>query len=65
MSILTTWTHLAGFQEVKADVGVTGYRVQAVLAEVLVDIFWGCLGQETIYTLPKKKRKTVRKTGNF
>lgn len=50
-------THLAGFQEVKANVGVTGHRVQAILAEVLVDVFWCRLGQEAVYTLPKRKRR--------
>lgn len=54
-------THLAGFQEVKANVGVTGHGVQAVLAEVLVDVFWCRLGQEAVYTLPKRKRSSKKK----
>lgn len=53
-------THLAGFQEVKANVGVTGHGVYAVLAEVLVDVFWCRLGQEAVYTFPK--RKTSKET---
>lgn len=57
MQVQFSHTHLAGLQEVKANVGVTGYRVQAVLAEVLVDVFWCRLGQEAVYTLPKRKRK--------
>lgn len=65
---LARGTHLAGFQEVKANVGVPGYRIQAVLAEVLVDIFRCRLGQEAVYALPNKKRgeATVsqRKNGN-
>lgn len=38
-------THLAGFEEVKANVGVTCGRIHAVLAEVLTDVFWCGLGQ--------------------
>lgn len=49
-------THLAGFQEVKANIGVPGYWIQTVLTEVLVDIFWCRLRQETVYTLPNGKR---------
>lgn len=60
-------THLAGFQEVKANIGVPGYWIQAVLTEVLVDIFWCRLGQETVYTLPNGKRseKTVSEKNNW
>lgn len=54
-------THLAGFQEVKANVGVPGYGIQAVLTEVLVDVFWCRLGQEAVYTLPNRKRREEEK----
>lgn len=50
-------THLAGFEEVKADVGITRGGIHAVLTEVLVDVFRRGLGQETIYALPKGKRR--------
>lgn len=55
-------THLAGFHEVKANIGVPGYWIQTVLTEVLVDIFWCRLGQETVYTLPNGKRMKKKKT---
>lgn len=47
-------THLAGLEEVKANVGVTCGRIHTVLTEVFTDVFWGGLRQQTVYTLPKK-----------
>lgn len=49
--------HLARLQEVKADVGITCGRIHTVLIEVLTDVFWCGLGQESIYTLPGAQRQ--------
>lgn len=52
-------THLAGFQEVNDNVWVTCGGIQAVMTEVLVDVFRCRLGQETVYTLPKTKSRKL------
>lgn len=44
-SVVFPYTHLAGLEEVKADVGVTCGWIHAVLTEVLTDVFWRGLGQ--------------------
>ena len=38
-------SHLAGLEEVKANVWVTCGRIHTVMTEVLTDIFWCSLGQ--------------------
>ena len=53
-------SHLAGFEEVKANVGVTCGRIQAVLTEVLTDILWCGLGQKAVYTLPEAKKRKAK-----
>ena len=47
-----SYSHLAGLEEVKADVGVPCGRIHTVVIEVLADVFWSGLGQETVNTLP-------------
>lgn len=53
-------TNLAWLEEVKANVGVTCGWIHAVMTEVLTDVFWRGLGQDTVYTFPKAKRKTIK-----
>lgn len=45
--------HLAGFEEVKANVGVARGGIHAVVAEVLADVFRRGLGQQPVNALPE------------
>lgn len=56
MWFVSAHTHLAGFEEVKADVGVTCCWIHAVMAEVLTDVFWCGLRKKAVYALPKKNK---------
>lgn len=50
-------THLAGLEEVKANVGVTRGGIHTVLTEVFADIFWSGLGQQTVNAFPKPEKQ--------
>ena len=53
---VTTHTHLTRLEEVKANVGVTGGRINTVLTEVLTDVFRCGLRQKSVYAFPKAQR---------
>lgn len=51
--------HLAGFEEVQANVGVACGGIKAELAEVLADVFRRGLRQQTVNTLPETEQRPL------
>lgn len=57
--------HLAGFEEVQANVGVAGGGVQAELAEVLADVFRRGLRQQTVNALPETEQRPLNNSARL